>query len=169
MAANELIKMYRQLHRQGNFHGYSIFPCVATITNLIERTEAKTLLDYGSGKGNQYFIKKVHHEWGGILPTLYDPGIKRYKQLPSREFDGVICTDVLEHLPEEEVEPTIQNLFEYANLFIVMSICTRKADKTLPDGRNCHLTIKPYEWWDKIIKHIHKAQPTLEVNTIYYD
>lgn len=35
--------------------------------------------------------------------TLYDPGYEPYSTLPVGDFDGVICTDVLEHCPEEDI------------------------------------------------------------------
>jgi len=45
----------------------------------------------------------------------------------------------------------LKDVFSYADKFIFISICTRpaKKKKNLSDGRNCHLTVKPEDWWQK--------------------
>ena len=63
---------------------------------------AKTLLDYGAGQGWQYTEECYHVLWN-IMPTLYDPAVAAFHVKPSQRFDGVICTDVLEHIPEAEL------------------------------------------------------------------
>ena len=39
-------------------------------------------------------MKKIH---------LYDPGVEEYSIYPKNKHDGVICTDVLEHIPEDDI------------------------------------------------------------------
>jgi hypothetical protein len=67
--------------------------------------------------------------------------------LPNGKFDGVICTDVLEHIPEPEIDWNLWRLFAYANKFLLLTVCCRAAKKTLPSGENCHITVQPMEWW----------------------
>lgn len=138
---------YSQMHAEGHFKGYSLLPHVEDIAAIVKRYNAKTLLDYGCGKGLQYTEAKAHEAWGGIMPTLYDPHVEKFSVKPVGNFDLVICTDVLEHVPEEEIEGVLKaiGLMRAANTFLV--ICTRPAKKNLPDGRNCHLTVKNKEWW----------------------
>ncbi len=51
----ELIGLYARMHVEGEtFSGASLLPHVARIKTLIVATEAKTILDYGAGKGLQY-------------------------------------------------------------------------------------------------------------------
>lgn len=144
----DLAEQYKLMHAAGHFPGHSIVAHVDEIDNLIRKSGSKTILDYGCGKGEQYSIRKLHKFWG-VEPTLYD--IATYPEKPEGTFDGVICTDVLEHVPEELVKDTIAELFSYARKFVFMSICTRDAKKTLPDGRNAHLTVRPQQWWLSII------------------
>jgi hypothetical protein len=59
----------------------------------------------------------------------------------------VICSDVLEHVPEQLVDNVIEELFGYARLFVWMSICCRQAKKHFPDGTNLHVTVQPEAWW----------------------
>lgn len=144
-----LCDQYKLMHEQGAFKGYSLLPHVEDIAKLVKKYDAKTLLDYGCGKGLQYTEKRAHDAWGGIMPTLYDPHVEGLNIEPKNKFDGIICTDVLEHVPEDEVKSVLRKLMAYRREFgfIFITICTRPAKKTLPDGRNCHLTIKSKEWW----------------------
>lgn len=139
------------MHRWGRFPGYSIIQHTAEITALVKKTDARTLLDYGSGEGKQYTEKHVHRSWGGVCPSCFDPYVDWFSEKPAGLFDGVICTDVLEHVPEEDIPALLADIFSSARLFVFLSICTREAKKTLPDGRNCHLTVKPRAWWMKAI------------------
>lgn len=151
-----LIDQYKILHQAGHFPGHSIQAHVEAITALVRTTSSKTLLDYGCGKGQQYISANLATEWG-CRPYLYDPAIVHLSRKPKGKFDGVICTDVLEHIPEEELLDVLRELFNYARKFAFFSICTRAAKKTLPDGRNCHLTIKPEEWWLSLIAGLEPA------------
>ena len=49
------------------------------------------LLDYGSGKGYQYLLARIHENWGGHLPICYDPGVIQLATRPPGRFDGIIC------------------------------------------------------------------------------
>lgn len=137
---------YRALHEAGKFKGFSVKSSLKEIERLVKETGAKTLLDYGCGKGLQYTEKQYHKRWG-VLPALYDPGVKGLDTKPLGTFDGVICTDVLEHVPEEELDGVLSEIFGYANKFVVLSISTLPAKKFFKDGTNVHVTVKPESWW----------------------
>jgi SAM-dependent methyltransferase len=148
-------KEYRALHASapGIFAGYSIMPHVDAITGLVRQHRATSLFDYGCGKGHQYSVEKVHEAWGGIMPTLYDPGVIGLSRLPfDDKFDGVICTDVLEHLEEYDLPHALRTLHAYAGKFLFISVCARAARKKFPDGRNVHRTIKDKRWWRRLVK-----------------
>jgi len=158
-----LCDQYKLMHEQGAFKGYSLLPHVEDIAKLVKQYDAKTLLDYGCGKGLQYTEKKAHEAWGGIMPTLYDPHVRGFDSyLHERDpqilmFDGVICTDVLEHIDDSsecDVYMVLKTLFNHAEKFIFLTICTRPAKKNLPDGRNCHLTVQSKEWWLQKMKQM---------------
>jgi hypothetical protein len=86
------------------------------------------------------------------MPSLYDPAVTKYSELPDGEFDGVICTDVLEHIEEEDLDAVIKEIFSKANKFVYLGICNIPADSFLPDGRNSHVTLKSFNWWvDKVL------------------
>lgn len=107
------------------------------------------MLDYGCGEGRQYTERRVHDAWG-IMPALYDPAVSGLDVLPLGKFDGVVCTDVLEHVPEDELDGVLAELRGYAKLWCFISVCCRpaKPNKNLPgSGGNAHVTIHPKEWW----------------------
>lgn len=146
----KLITEYAAMMRLENFRGFSVLDHESHIGEMIARTEATTLLDYGCGRAGAYATpNKVHKRWGVPIPRLYDPAWPPFAQKPApgEIFDGVICNDVLEHIPQRHVDAVIEDLFSYARLFVFASVCCRPAKKKFSDGSNLHVTIKPYAWW----------------------
>lgn len=145
--------MYRQAHASGLwFHGTAIKGHVPEIAKLVKKHDAKTLLDYGCGKARYWREHKIHRDMGIEMPTLYDPGVKGYDKKPVGKFDGVICTDVLEHVanPEE----VIAEILGYATKFAFLAIsCQPSPPKNkFPDGTPFHVSVYPPAWWRERIK-----------------
>lgn len=146
-----LIGQYQRLHQEAHaFRGKMVPVLVNRVMALVKEHGAKTLLDYGCGKAQHYDVEKVHRPWG-IKPTCYDPAYPPYSKKPETSFDGVICNDVAEHIPEQHVDWFLADVLSYAEKFALMCIFTEKAKAVLPDGRNAHLTIKSAEWWNRRI------------------
>jgi len=175
-----LVEMYRDMHANGEkflgvpphktFDGRSLPPQAGRIKRLIERVGAASVLDYGSGKGQQYEPRptaiKGEGTWDSIIDywgidevTCYDPAYPPFSKLPERKFDGVISTDVLEHCPEEDIEWLVGEMFSYATRFVFATIACYPARKRLPSGENAHCTIKPPEWWEAIFERVAKRFP----------
>ncbi len=110
---------------------------------------ARSLLDYGCGQGQQYDRYELHKWWGVPCPRLYDPAVPRFAARPQGTYDGVICSDVLEHVPEDELNGVLADCFGVARSFVFFSICCRPARKSLPNGLNCHVTIETPAWWTR--------------------
>jgi hypothetical protein len=119
------------------------------------------LLDYGSGKGYQYLARRVHNEWGGILPICYDPGVIQLSDRPHGRFNGIICTDVMEHLEKEDIEDALNDIRAYIDTqfhsFVYFNISCRLAWKTFADGTNLHKTVELPDFWDPLIKKAFKG------------
>lgn len=147
----EFAEMYREMHSDPrSFLGNSTRKHVVEIAALVKQTSAKTMLDYGSGKGMQYLSSRVHEYWGVALPYCYDPGVRGLHKKPKGRFDVVVCVDVLEHIPELLIEETAAELFGYARKGLYAHVALSPAHKMLPDGRNAHVTLKPRDWWERV-------------------
>jgi hypothetical protein len=166
----ELTRLYSEMHREGDrvngisaektFSGISLLPVAPQIKCLIDATGASTILDYGCGKATQYAagyvdpgqrqFAGVTAYWGVASVHCYDPAVAKFCALPEGKFDGVICTDVLEHCPEEDVPWIVDELFAYANMFVFANVACYPAHKVLPNGENAHCTIRPPEWWESL-------------------
>ena len=140
-----LLTDYQQLHAQGHFPGMTVLNYADKIESLCKRFECKSLLDYGCGKAGPY-LRGLHNQWG-VRVTLYDPAVDIYSKWWGGQYDGVICCDVLEHIPEEELDETLDKIFQSAKKFVFFTVCCREAKKTLPNGDNCHVNIKDEVWW----------------------
>lgn len=177
----ELTQLYRDMHQKGDplsetpaketFDGRSLLPHAQAVSQAVEEFQLKTLLDYGCGKATLYdsaeletpdgkILKGLKEIWGVDEITLYDPGYEPHSQLPSGTFDGVICSDVLEHCPEEDLDWIIEELFAFANRYLICTIACYPAKKQLPNGENAHITLKKPGWW------IEKIQDTAEKRSV---
>jgi hypothetical protein len=171
-------KTYGTMHeaKAKAFSGYSIKPYVHQIAALISgfsqpyydgrEDPPRPLLDYGCGKGYQYLALRVHEHWGGLLPVCYDPGVVQLRTKPEGKFNGIICTDVLEHIEEADIDSVLDDIFGFAAdyAFVFLAIACRPAKrKRLPDGRDVHVTIKPPQWWRKRLAKYERAGLTIVV------
>jgi len=176
-----LLEQYRLMRLHGETHlgippemtfpGASLPKEAARIKKLIKLTGARTLLDYGAGKGQQYLPLRIADEeerieypdirsyWGVDQIRCYDPGYPPFTTLPTGKFDGVICTDVLEHCPEEDIPWILGELFGYADRFVYANVACFPARKRLPSGGNAHCTIKPAKWWEEQLESPTRSTP----------
>lgn len=175
-----LIELYRDMHLRGErfhgipamktFDGRSLHKEAVNIKRLIDQTGALTILDYGSGKGTQYdpapVVLKGEGKWDSLIDywgvdevTCFDPAFPPYSTLPSGTFDGVVCTDVLEHCPEEDIEWIMHEIFSFAERFVYLAVACFPAQKCLPNGENAHCTIRPVEWWRDVIERASATRP----------
>ena len=63
----------------------------------------------------------------------------------------VICTDVMEHIPESHTAQVLAEIFGYAERWVYLSICTRQSNKRMPDGNSVHVNVKPQQWWQQLL------------------
>lgn len=165
-------KAYGDLHANDKrFPGYSIGAYTDAIRKLVEEHKPERLLDYGSGKGFQYLVRRVHERWGGLLPYCYDVGVRQLSTLPEGTFGGVLCTDVLEHIDEPDVPAILDTILSKVEPrgFVLLGISCRPTKKTLPDGRDVHLTIQPPSWWVKQIEAAMELRPVYAHVVAHWD
>ena len=115
------------------------------VCELIDKHECRTWLDYGCGTGK--LAANVRKTGLSVLIEEYDPGVVG-KDVPiSASFDLVTCLDVLEHIEPECLDDVLADLWRLTGKIAFVVVATRPAGKELPDGRNAHLIVQPWEWW----------------------
>ena len=146
----DLLAEYKELHKDPKyFNGICLITHLNTVGNIMLEEGAKSLLDYGCGKGVQYSKHKLHEEWNINLPELYDPYVEQYKKLPSysnKYFDLVLCVDVMEHILPDEVDEVLHQIFFLGN-FVYFHIDTKPALKKFSCGTNFHVSLHEPDWW----------------------
>ncbi len=164
----ELVAQYRQMHTGGPevaganpqdpqpFAGNSLEKHVGRIAELIRRHQAQTLLDYGAGKGATYRplegadaggAMRAHPDWQGVTVRCYDPGHPPFAKLDDTVHDGVISTDVVEHLAVFDVPWVLDEIFGHSRRFVYIVAACYPARKVLPNGRNAHTVQQLPSWW----------------------
>ena len=176
----ELVSLYKDMHLKGIpeqglapeklYIGASLLSQLPTIRGLVRKSGARTLLDYGSGKGYYYTATSIPLPNGETASTIsqylgvdrircYDPAVAQHATLPDESFDAVISTDALEHCPVEDVPWIVDEMFSRANRMVFANVASYSAAKTLPNGENAHATQQPAAWWDDLLKSIAARYP----------
>ena len=113
--------------------GYDVVKYQKKIKDLVVRYRATTILDYGCGKGLQYKEPlpyasednwQTFDEYLGVTVYKYDPCVPEHSTLPpvGTKFDGVICTQVLNSIPDDDM-PWVHDLLEgYASKFCFVGL-----------------------------------------------
>ena len=174
----EIIERYKLLHTKGTkklsgpdtFKGYSLSNWVSKIKEIINLHDCKSVIDYGCGKAYLYKIEikvgdvkynNLADFWKINNLILYDPAVKEYSKYPVVKTDGIICTDVIEHIPEEDVYKFIDEIFKLSKKFVFLVIAVFPATKYFDDGKNIHLCIKEKEEWDEIFLEFKRKYPNI--------
>lgn len=153
--SNELYRKTHEAHPD-YFAGYSIMEYVFDIGQLIKFSNITTVIDYGCGKARAWKQYNLRQLWKLQEVQLYDPGVTEYALKPHTARDLVICTDVMEHVPEHLVDEVLADICRLANKAVFLNISTRPASKRLVDGSNAHATVKPAVWWQAKIDKLDK-------------
>ena len=114
------------------------------VSQIIDKVEIDSLLDYGCGH-NLSLFKKLNPE-RKFTYQAYDIGVPEYSD-PPVPSQMVACCDVLEHIEPEYLDNVLDHIEELTEVVAFLSVCTVPANKTLDDGRNAHLIQQPMEWW----------------------
>ena len=177
----DLLTEYKELHKDPKyFNGICLITHLNTVTHIMLKEGAKSLLDYGCGKALLYDDEKYKNmklnKKGQTLPkplqklwqldyhALYDPAYPKHSKLPKGKYDAVICTDVIEHIDEKDADWILEEIFSYSRKFVLLTIACYKALKTFKDGRNVHVNVKTPEYWKKKLLQLHAKHPHLNIH-----
>ena len=177
----DLLTEYKELHKDPKyFNGICLITHLNTVTHIMLKEGAKSLLDYGCGKALLYDDEKYKNmklnKKGQTLPkplqklwqldyhALYDPAYPKHSKLPKGKYDAVICTDVIEHIDEKDADWILEEIFSYSRKFVLLTIACYKALKTFKDGRNVHVNVKTPEYWKEKLLQLHAKHPHLNIH-----
>lgn len=177
----DLVDSYKVMHKEEDkFKGISLVPLVPTIHNIIKNNNCKTLLDYGCGKAIPYsdkhkdlkLVKPVQELWDIESFDLYDPGFPAYEKIPTGKYDIVISTDVLEHIPEQDLDWVIEKILSYATKAVFLNVSCIPAVKSFKEGkfkgRNVHVSVFDEEWWIKKLSKIWSKKQNIKVYATFH-
>lgn len=116
--------------------------------------DVHTALDFGCGNG--YAVRKMRsegHAWFGVeySKAAYERYLREpffflgnTSQFGDAQFDLVYSTEVLEHIPEDQIDWVIGDLCRIARKYIFVTISLRPSS----DNNRYHCTLRPRDWWE---------------------
>ncbi|TWA68397.1 tetratricopeptide repeat protein [Azospirillum baldaniorum] len=136
------------------------------LPSLLRRFGARSVLDAGcgSGKTSRYILTHAPGEFDlhgfdiadNCLDPFFDPIKDRYltvgclwrREDVVGDYDAVICTDVMEHIPTDKVPDVLANLRAVCRRVAFFGIAlVDDVFGPLELGEPLHLTVKPPDWW----------------------
>lgn len=129
------------LHARGNY-GTASLAFGDAVSELVEMSGAKTLLDYGCGSMRN--LAKVLD--CDVVYEGYDPAVPAFAGDPDAA-DLLVCIDVLEHIEPAFLDAVLDHMRSKSKALAFITVHTGPAAKTLSDGRNAHLIQEPAAWW----------------------
>ena len=81
------------------------------------------------------------------VPGTFEIPLIANRMAGSGNYDAVICTDVLEHIPESDLGWVVDEIFSYATKMIFINVACFKALKHFEDGTNVHISVFTPEYW----------------------
>lgn len=143
-------ELQRELHARPEGYGDKGDKWAPAVAALVRRFGATSILDYGAGKGA--LVRALQPLVDNAVALFeYDPAMLGKDERPSAA-DLVTCCDVLEHVEPVCLPFVLGNIRRLALKAVFAVISTRTAERTLRDGRNAHLIVRPDEWWIAVLK-----------------
>jgi Methyltransferase domain len=151
---DKLIEQYQQLHKSTKY-GRTARSAFASLRLCIDDSRPASIIEYGCGQSQLYTILAKP----GMTYDRYDPAVEGLTEIPAARYDFLINTDVLEHIPEKDLDAVIGHFKELSDRAYIR-ISTRLARTILPNGENAHCTVWPGEKW---LDFIRKYYPDAEM------
>jgi hypothetical protein len=152
--AADLIDQYRQLHATSGYGSTSV-KNLRFLRPEILLLKPRSILDYGCGKSPLLDRLELGYP---VELHRYDPAIPAIATPPTKPVDLLINVDVLEHIPEADLDHVVGHMARLAKNAIII-VDTEPAGTILPNGENAHCTLHPHAWW---ADYLRRFFPTLE-------
>jgi SAM-dependent methyltransferase len=117
--------------------------------------DARRVLDFGCGNGHAVRqMRSRGYDWYGV--ELSETAFKEHlgepyfyqgdlTQFDDRSFDLIYSTEVLEHIPEEEVDEVVTHMCRVSRNYLFLTISLRPSS----NNNAYHCTLRPRTWWEQ--------------------
>ena len=179
------LEFYKKMHRDGfnlingdkrspdeAYNGRSTLVFAKLIRDIIQKNQITNMLDYGCGKGffydNSFEVKdlkiKSLRDYWGIKIDLFDPCYENYSIINEDNiYDMVISIDVLEHIPEQDIDWVLDRIIGKAKKYVFINVACYSAAALLPNGNNAHININNHKWWFEKILNFKKKYGDVKI------
>jgi hypothetical protein len=148
--AGRMVSHYANIYRTRTDYGWGSIKHLETLARLSQDFAPQRIIDFGCGQSKLVDMLADRLNAEG---ARYDPAIEAYATPPEGRFDLLINTDVLEHIPEAELDDLLSAMRAYADRAFIR-IALTPANEILSDGTNAHCTLRSIDWWrERLLKH----------------
>ena len=102
----------------------------------MKKTSPATILEYrfaDEAAEEKATVESIAGQ-SGIKISRYDPADASGGPRPVDRFDGVVCTEALNYIPDEDVPWVIEDLFEWARRFVYVVIENSPSNRSYLHG-----------------------------------
>lgn len=153
--------------------------CKDRILEEMRLLKVQEYANFGCGSGllDRYLLQQAEGILVDHVQVLW-PDVKEHPNLRKfieaslftdfEHFDVpfAVCTDVMEHIPPEQVDKVLENIAKRAtNCFFQISLNKSGDNDEEKYGGHLHLTVETPEWWEKkLLNWFGKlSNPTLDI------
>lgn len=166
------------LQEYAAFDGGGIRSLIDTILELVADKKSVTILDFGCGTAIHWHKHTLVNRTMSLMSVLgekvqgfyrYDPAVDIYSKKPTTQFDLVVCSDVLEHIPDTEMESFIAEASSYVapGGTLMFSVSTTPSNNSFLSGENMHINIKSPDDWILVLKKYSTTKVSVLFNGKY--
>ena len=139
------------------------------LQSLIEKTRPATILEYRFADGVATHAESGEPVSGQdeVIVTRYDPAGRTGGERPANCFDGVVCAEALNYIPDEDVPWVIEDLFEWAGRFVYAGIESSPREKTLADGSRLQSRPRDLAWWKTWFETTAERHPQVQWKLVF--
>jgi mitochondrial fission protein ELM1 len=123
------------------------------VLDLAAKADAVSILEYSLGAEDA--------GPGGSAIARYDPAISVISEPPSSHFDGVMCVEGMDIVPDEDVPWVVDQMFEHARRFVYVTVSDSAVTKRLPDGSQVTSRPRDRSWWFEHFENAARRNPTI--------
>ncbi len=155
-----------------------------------EMRAGQTIIDFGCGTARvtkDFLGKGLNVTLVDISPYALDEEIRHLLTLFSNQVHfiqaclwqlpkelksayWIYCCDVLEHIPEDQVDTVLYHIAQRMRFGGYFSICLKEDLSGKKLGYPLHLTVKPKDWWEeRLLRHFTITGEDVVADGLYFN